>query len=163
MRVDQFAVDPGLCLLLQLFGNQFPSRQHELTALTFDVVAVNVYVSELILLTQGLHLVVGLEQRSVVPQTDVSNCIRLIQQVGGGQLAGGIEIFADDVVQTKGRPRKVNVVCNEFSLARKLIGVYLKALNHTGIEIARDSGNSDPTNKHDDDCPPRLLQENVYQ
>ena len=154
--VDQLAVDPGLRLLVETVCNQFACRKHHLAHGAVNFVAVNVDVVERIVLAQSLHLVVGFEQRAIVPKTHVADRIGFGHQCSRRQLLGRIVLDHFDFFQIERRTGQTNVFFDKRPFQSQLVGADLEALHQCRVDRTRQDRHTDPDHQHNDNSTPGL-------
>ena len=154
MGIDQLAIDPRLRVGIQPLRRQFAGRKHYLLHPSIDHIAINVNVHKFIILPQRLDLIIGLQQRAVVPKTNIANGLWLGAQGVGGQLGGSIVTGNRNLIQGKGFARKLNIVGNKRAFQIQFIRADLETLHQAGVNVTGQNGDGKPNDNQDDNRPP---------
>ncbi len=150
MRVLQRPIDPGLRASGQAIGVQFARGKHHLAIVARDGVAVNIHIGEIVVGLQALALVVGFQQRLVIPQADVGDGLRAGGDVGLTERLDVVRAYGD-AVQVECLPRGGNVVGNIGRFQRNLAGLDDEVLDDAGVDRTDQNGGDDP----EGNCPPQ--------
>src|SRR5262245_6694937 len=120
MRVLEVPVDPATALAGQIRG-ELPCRQHDLTILAIDPIAINIDLAERVVRSDLLELAEGLAQRAMIPDADVVNCRLILAHLRHVELRfGGVESHID-LIQTVGRSGQHDIVAQKRCLQFELV------------------------------------------
>ncbi len=136
VREGQSLVDPGA--IRQARRVQLARRQHHLTELAVDDVAIVVDRHEVVVGADLLDLSERLEQRLVIPEPDVLERGRIVRDVVARQqrIAGQRTLL--DVLEAERTPRRRDVVLDERRLAHLLVGRDDETLQDGAVDLAAD-------------------------
>ena len=159
----QAAVDPRLRLRGQLFRGKLPGAYQHLAVVAVNPVAVNINVDKIVVQPYRLYLVVGVLERTVVPQSDIVHGSRI---PGDVLLAGGV--LHQDVrflyfFQVEGVTGQLDIALDVRGLPGKLAGFHLEPLYQRRINAPENDGTHQPDPNRDDHCPPPAPQDARYQ
>src|SRR5690606_29834319 len=107
VRELEVLVDPRA--VRQALALELARREHELRELAVERVAIVVDRDELVIRADLLELRERIEQRAVIPQADVVDGGAVVFDDLGGELAHARELALDDVGETIGSARRLDV------------------------------------------------------
>ena len=132
----QVLVDPGAAR--QRLGVQLAGRQHDLTVLPVDQVAVVVDGGEIVVGTDLLKLSERVEQRPVVPERNVVDGGPVALEIGAGEVGLSGEWPFDHGVEAERCARGPEVVTDEWGFTHLFVRRDHEPLDDRGIGAAAD-------------------------
>src|SRR6266542_2501511 len=155
MRVVEVAVHPGLRRLRQLARRELAGREHDRGLVAVDDVAVDVDVVERVVLTEGLALLVGREQRPVVPEPDGGGVAELAADLGRIGIVGDVHLRLLDVRERVRLPGRLDVAVDVRPLLVQLIRADSERLDQGRVHAADEDGRDEPQAERGAEDPQR--------
>ena len=137
MREFQILIHPRLRLGREL-RRKLAGRKHHLVIAIRQMVAIHIHVVELVVKPYGLGLLIGLKQRTFIPEPNVLNRVLIPCQNGGCQIRHRRIGRFLDAVQLVCFSRELDVVFQIGSFEAQLVRLHHELLKESGNQHDAD-------------------------
>ena len=136
--------------ILKLRKVELAHAEHHLTATSVDRIAVDEYVVEVVIGPYRLELLIGAQQRRVIPHAYIPHGFVFGRELGGRHLRLRREGHRSHAVEPEAPPRKVEMEVKIFFLPLVLVRLDDVLLHHAGQKRARREARHEQ--RADEDC-----------
>ena len=123
---------------------QLTCGEHDESLLTINGVAVNIHVSKVVVLANGLQLIERLLQRSIIPEA----CIRKRLSIRGDRICGegslAVVLQLTPAIKAEGETRHLQVIGNVRLLKGELVRQNLEALDKLRVKTTEHARGAEP-------------------
>ena len=149
--------------LLRAIWVQLTCREHDESLLTIDGVAVNIDVGKVVVLTNGLQLVKGLLQRSIIPETSVRKRLSIRGDRIRSKGCFAVVLQLAPTIKAEGETRHLQVVGYVWLLKGELVRLHLEALDKLRVETTEHTRRTEPDECGEGERPDGARQRSANQ